>query len=58
MQQFAQTLQNPTTAQWPWQIGLAGRKRVLSLVQTAEDLPIAHAVHARNTAYAKPWLPV
>lgn len=38
--------------------GLVERHFVLSLVQTAEGLPIAHEVHAGNTAEAKTLLPM
>ena len=38
--------------------GLIERQFMLSLVQTAEGLPIAHEVHAGNTAEAKTLLPM
>ncbi len=38
--------------------GMVERQFVLSLVQTAEGLPIAHEVHAGNTAEAKTLLPM
>lgn len=38
--------------------GLVERQFMLSLVQTAEGLPIAHEVHAGNTAEAKTLLPM
>jgi hypothetical protein len=38
--------------------GLIGRQFMLSLVQTAEGLPIAHEVHPGNTAEAKTLLPM
>lgn len=38
--------------------GLIERQFMLSLVQTAEGLPIAHAVHPGNTAEAKTLLPM
>jgi hypothetical protein len=38
--------------------GLVERQFMLSLVQTAEGLPIAHAVHPGNTAEAKTLLPM
>ena len=38
--------------------GLVERHFVLSLVQTSEGLPIAHEVHAGNTAEAKTLLPM
>ena len=38
--------------------GLVERQFILSLVQTAEGLPIAHEVHAGNTAEAKTLLPM
>ena len=38
--------------------GLVGRQFMLSLVQTAEGLPIAHEVHPGNTAEAKTLLPM
>ena len=38
--------------------GLIERQFMLSLVQTAEGLPIAHKVHAGNTAEAKTLLPM
>ena len=38
--------------------GLIERQFMLSLVQTAEGLPIAHEVHPRNTAEAKTLLPM
>jgi transposase len=38
--------------------GLIERQFILSLVQTAEGLPIAHEVHAGNTAEAKTLLPM
>ena len=38
--------------------GLIERQFILSLVQTAEGLPIAHAVHPGNTAEAKTLLPM
>ena len=38
--------------------GLVERQFMLSLVQTAEGLPIAHEVHPGNTAEAKTLLPM
>ncbi len=38
--------------------GLIERQFMLSLVQTAEGLPIAHEVHPGNTAEAKTLLPM
>lgn len=38
--------------------GLIERQFMLSLVQTAEGLPIAHEVHPVNTAEAKSLLPI
>ena len=38
--------------------GLIERQFMLSLVQTAEGLPVAHEVHAGNTAEAKTLLPM
>jgi hypothetical protein len=38
--------------------GLVERQFMLSLVQTAQGLPIAHEVHAGNTAEAKTLLPM
>ena len=38
--------------------GLVERQFMLSLVQTAEGLPIAHEVHPANTAAAKTLLPM
>ncbi len=38
--------------------GLVERQFMLSLVQTAEGLPIAHEVHSGNTAEAKTLLPM
>ena len=38
--------------------GLVARQFMLSLVQTAEGLPIAHEVHPGNTAEAKTLLPM
>ena len=40
------------------QSGLVERQFMLSLVQTADGLPIAHEVHAGNTAEAKTLLPM
>ena len=38
--------------------GLIERQFMLSLVQTAEGLPVAHEVHPGNTAEAKTLLPM
>jgi hypothetical protein len=51
-------LEEDVRAYGPAKSGLVERQFMLSLVQTAEGLPIAHEVHPGNTAEAKTLLPM
>ncbi len=51
-------LEDDVRAYGPAKSGLIERQFMLSLVQTAEGLPIAHEVHSGNSAEAKTLLPM